>query len=191
MRFDEFINIMRSDSLVLAKKFARGVSNSEYTKTYRKMPEDQLIKIGQRVYGNLEQWLKSDTPAVEIGKIYSKVGVERYGQGFPLCEISYAIHFIKKVLLNHIFSEGILPDTLKLYQTHDFVARVHDFFDLAGFYVARGFQEALYKKVVSLKGVDKENIEKLFPAGSFYYEREPDFKTFERAMEGFNLFKVQ
>ncbi|MCP5053312.1 MAG: hypothetical protein GY940_39475 [bacterium] len=191
MRFDEFINVIGNDSMVIAKKWVNGVSNSEFTKSYRKLPEEELLKIGLRVYKNLGQWLDPSTPTTEIGKIYARVGAERYEQGFPLCEISYATHFVKKVLLNHIFSEGIMPDTLYLYQTHDFVAKVHDFFDLAGFYVARGFQEAIYKRIVNYKGMDKESIEDIFPAGSFYYEREPDFKTFERAMEGFNLFKVK
>jgi Histidine kinase N terminal len=191
MTVKQFTTSVRTDSLVIAQKWAKGVSNSKYTKTYRNLDEDTLVKIGKRVYDNLDQWLAPETPAEEIGKIYSKLGAERYEQGFPLCEITYAIHFVKKILLNHIFSTGIMPDTLKLYQTHDFVAKVHDFFDLASFYMARGFQESLYKRVSSLKGIDKDNIEKVFPAGSFYYELEPEFKTFERAMEGFNLFKVK
>jgi hypothetical protein len=191
MTFEQFTNIVRDDSLVIAQKWAKGVSTSEYTKTYRKLDEGTLVKIGKRVYDNLDKWLAPETPPEEIGKIYSQLGAERYGQGFPLCEISYAIHFIKKILLNHIFSTGIMPDTLKLYQTHDFVAKVHDFFDLAAFYMARGFQEALYKRVTAIKGIDKAGIEKVFPAGSFYYEMEPEFKTFEKAMEGFNLFRVK
>jgi hypothetical protein len=191
MIYEQFINVLRRDMPVIAEKFARGVSTSEFTRTYRKMSEKELIKIGMRVYDNLGQWLATDASPADIGKIYARVGVERYEQGFPLCELSYAIHFVKKVFLNHIFSEGFLPDTLKLYQTHDFVARVHDFFDLAAFYLIRGFQESLYKRIISQKSMDKKTVAKAFPEGSFYYEREPDFRTFEKALEGFNLFKVK
>lgn len=189
MKFEELKNILHNDSLVIARSWARGVASSEYTKTYRKLPEEDLIKIAKRVYDHLGQWLDPTFPPTEIGKIYAGIGAERYDQGFPLCEIQYAIHIIKKALLNHIFSAGILPDTLNLYRTHDIVAHVHDFFDLATFYLSRGYQEALYKKILSQKGVDEEKIKKLFPDGSFFFEKEPHFKTFEKALEGFVLFK--
>jgi hypothetical protein len=191
MKFEELKNILHNDSLVIAKKWAKGVVVSEYTKTYSKFPEEDLVKIGKRVYDNLGQWLEPTFPPTEIGKIYAKIGAERYDQGFPLCEITYAIHIIKKALLNHIFSAGILPDTLNLYRTHDIVAKVHDFFDLASFYLTRGYQEALYKKILTQKGIDQGKIKKLFPDGSFFYEKEPHFRTFEKAMEGFNIFKLK
>lgn len=191
MRFRQFVAIIENNSSAIAKKWAKGVSESRYTKTYRKLPQEDLVKIGKRVYDNLGQWLHPETPQSEIGMIYADIGAKRYEQGFPLCEISYAIHYTKKVLLNHILTESVLPDTLKLYQTQDFVRMIHDFFDLAAFYLTRGFQEALYKKVASQKGISKKNLQDIFPAGSFYYEMEPDFRSFENALEGFNLFKVQ
>jgi len=191
MLTNQFIQKIDKDIAGLAEKWARGVVESEYTKTYRKFPEEKLLRIGSLDYRNLVKWFDPGASALEIGSSYAKIAAQRYEDGFPLCELSYAIHFVKKILLNHVFSEGIMPDTLKLYQTHDFVARVHDFFDLASFYLTRGFQETVYKKIVSLPGVDKGNVDKIFPAGSFYYEREPAFRTFEKAMEGFNLFKVK
>ena len=191
MKFDEFINIIRKDSQIMAKRWAEGVSKSRFTKTYKKLSQERLVQLSSVVYENLGLWLAPETSAEEVGKIYVKLGVERYDQGFPLCEVTYALHYEKKILLNHIFFEGMMPDTLKLYKIHDFVAKVHDFFDLATFYLTRGFQEALYKAVCAQKGVDKKNIEKIFPAGSFYYEVEPEFRTFEKALEGFNLFKVK
>ncbi len=57
--------------------------------------------------------------------------------------------------------------------------------------MARGFQEALYKKATQIKGIDEDKMKDLFPQGSFYYEKEPDTVTFEKLMEGFNLFKVK
>jgi hypothetical protein len=191
MRFEEFIRIIEKDSMTIAQKWVKRVTESEFTGTYKNLSEEQLVRTARGVYENLGLFLNPKTPPEEIGKIYAKLGAERYEQGVPLCELAYAIHFDKKVLLNHIFAEGILPDTLKLYQTHDFLARLHDFFDLASYYLARGFQEALYKRILSQKGVDQDNIENIFPVGSFYYEKEPDFRTFEKAMEGFNLFKVK
>lgn len=191
MRFEEFIRIIVKDSSIIAAKWAKGVTESDFTRTYRNMSHNELIDAAKNVYENLGLFLNPKTPEEEIGKLYARLGVKRYEQGIPLCEVSYAIHFDKKVLLNHIFHEGILPNTLKLYQIQEFVAKLHDFFDLANYYMVRGFQEALYKRTLAQKGVDGDNIENIFPVGSFYYEKEPDFRTFEKAMEGFNLFKVK
>lgn len=187
----KFISIVENNSLAMSKKWAKVVAESEYTKTYGRLTEDELARMGKRVYDNLGQWMDPKTTQNEIGKIYSDIGARRYEQGYPLCEIHYAVHYTKKVLFNYIFAEGLLPDTLQLYQTHGFIIRVTDFFDLATFYVTRGFQEALYKRITSHKELDKDKITDAFPRGSFYYELEPDFKTFEKAMEGFNLFKVK
>ncbi|NIM10691.1 MAG: hypothetical protein GTO45_01795 [Candidatus Aminicenantes bacterium] len=187
----KFINIIQSNSGTIAKRWAKMVSNSDYTKTYRKLTREELIKLGKDVYQNLGRWLDPETSQAEIGRIYVDLGAKRYEQGYPLCEIQYVIHYHKRVLLNYIFSEGVLPDTLTLYRVTEFVMEINNFFDLAAFYVTRGFQETLYKKIIAQKGVEKERIKNIFPRGSFYYETEPDFRSFEKALEGFNLFKVK
>lgn len=191
MRFNRFIDKIQSNSLAIAKKWAKVVYEHEHTKTYHKLPEDQLVTRGKSVYDNLGKWLSPETPRAEIGKIYSDIGARRYDQGYPLCEIHYAIHFTKKVLVNYIRTESLLPDTLSLYQLHDFMLEIYDFFDIAAFYVTRGFQEALFKKIMSDKNIDKEKMNDIFPAGSFYYQREPESRSIERTLEGFNLFKVK
>jgi len=187
----KFINNIQNNSAAIAKRWAKLVSSSDNTKTYRKLPEKELIKLAKDVYDNLGRWLDPETSQEEIARIYTDLGAERYEQGYPLCEIQYVIHYHKRVLLNYIFSEGLMPDTLTLYRVTEFVMEINNFFDLASFYVTRGFQEALFKKIIAQKGVDKNKIEDIFPRGSFYYKKEPDFRTFEKALEGFNLFKVK
>ncbi|UCH94322.1 MAG: hypothetical protein JSV88_29195 [Candidatus Aminicenantes bacterium] len=188
---NKFIDIIKSNSLAMAKKWAKMVAASGYTRTYQKLPEEERTRLAKNVYDNLGRWLDPKTTQAEIGKTYADIGAKRYEQGYPLCELLYAFHYTKKVLLNHIFSESLLPDTLRLYQTYNFIQEIYDFFDLAVFYETRGFQEALYRKVLAQKGINKKNIEDIFPRGSFYYEQEPDFRSFEKALEGFNLSKMK
>jgi len=175
----------------MAKKWAQMVSQSKFTPTYRKLSLEELTRLGQNVYDNLGRWLDPKNQQEEIGRIYAKIGAQRYQQGYPLCELHYAVHFTKKVLLAHIVAEGVMPNTLKLYQTYESIQDISDFFDLAVFYETRGFQEALYKKILAQKGIDKEKMKEIFPQGSFFFEVEPDFRAFEKALDGFNLFKVK
>ncbi|MCP4153996.1 MAG: hypothetical protein GY757_40090 [bacterium] len=191
MTFNKFINMIENDSLEIAEKWAKGILKSKFTKTYRELPEATLVKLGKNVYDNLSKWLDRDTTRIEIGKIYAGIGKQRYAEGYPLCEVIYAAHYTKKFLADHIASGGILPDALNLYHSMEFIGRLYDFFDIATFYLSRGFQEALYKKVSSMKGLDEESLKEIFPPGSFYYEKESDSVMFEKLLEGFNLFKVK
>lgn len=191
MRFDRFIETIQRNSLSIARQWARAIYENEHMKTYQKLPEDQLVAMGKSLYDNLGRWLSPEPPRETIGKIYSDIGAKRYEQGYPLCEIHYAIHFTKKVLVDYIRTQSLLPDTLSLYQLHDFMLEIYDFFDIASFYVTRGFQEALYKRLMNDKSIKKEKVKDIFPIGSFYYQEEPDSRSFERTLEGFNLFKVK
>jgi hypothetical protein len=186
-----FINIIGNNSDAIARRWAKVVGSSEFTETYGKLSQDELTSMAKTVYENLGWWLGPETSQSEIGRVYTGIGAKRYLQEYPLCEIHYAIHFTKAVLLNYIFSEGLLPDTLTLYRANAFLLEISDFFDLAIFYTTRGFQEALYKKLLSEKSLTKERLKDIFPVNSFYFEAEQDFKSFERAMGGFNLFKVK
>jgi hypothetical protein len=188
---DKFINIIENNSAAVAKRWARVVAKSEHTPTYRELPENELIRLAKDVYDNLGRWLGPEVSSADIGRIYADLGAKRYEQGYPLCEIQYVVHYHKAVLVNYIFSEGILPDTLTLYWGVEFVMEINSFFDLAAFYVTRGFQEAMFKRIIAQKRMDKEALQKIFPRGSFYYEVEPDFKAFEKMLSGFNLFKVK
>jgi hypothetical protein len=183
--------MLENDSLDMAKKWAEGILKSKFTKTYRELPQEKLVKLARNVYDNLAKWLDRGATRIEIGKIYAEIGKRRYKEGYPLCEVIYAAHYEKKIVAEHISSAGILPDAVNLYQSMEFISRLYDFFDIATFYLTRGFQEAIYKKVTQLKGTDSEKIKEIFPPGSFYYEKDTDTETFERLLDGFNLFKVK
>ncbi|MCP4220524.1 MAG: hypothetical protein GY765_38200 [bacterium] len=191
MTFNKFVRNIEKDSLVMARKWAKGIMNSKFTKTYRELPEEALVKLGKNVYENLAKWLDRDTTRIEIGKIYAEVGKQRYNEGYPLCEVIYAVNYEKRMLAQHIAATELMPDALNLYNTMNFVSKLNDFFDSACFYLIRGFQEALFKKATQMKGLDNEKMKELFPKGSFYYEPDTDTEVFEKLLEGFNLFKVK
>ena len=191
MTFNKFINMIENDSTEMARKWAKGILKSKFTRTYRQLNEEKLIRLGENVYHNLSRWLDRDTKKIEIGKIYAEIGKQRYKEGYPLCEVLYAAHYEKKVLAEHISSEGLLPDALNLYHSMQFMERLYDFFDIATFYLTRGYQESLYKEFTKLKGINEEKVKEIFPPGSFYYEMKTELESFERLLDGFNLFKIK
>ncbi|MGE5344044.1 MAG: hypothetical protein ACM3SY_21435 [Candidatus Omnitrophota bacterium] len=188
---EKFITSIEVNSHVIAKRWAKLVKSSQFTKSYHKVNEEELTKIAKKSYINLGRYLEPQTSKTEIGKYYADLGGQRYTDGYPLCEILYSLHFTKRILFDYISSEALLPNTLTLYQANEFMLEITDFFDLVIFYISRGYQEAVYKKMLAQKDVDKNTIRDVFPPGSFYYEHDPDFKSFAKAMEAFNLFKVK
>ncbi len=191
MYYNKFINMIENNSAEMARQWVKMILKSDFTKTYHKQPEEELLKIAQEVYDNLGKWLGRETTKIEIGKIYAQLGKDRYNHGFPLCELLYAVSIEKKVLTDKIITAGLLPDALNLYNAIDFLSSLYDFFDIALFYVVRGFHEEMYKKVGHIKGVDKKELNSIFPAGSFYYAKKTNTEEFEQVLEGFNLFKMK
>lgn len=191
MVFNEIIYLIEKNSQVMAATWAKEMKEAPFCKTYHKLLDDQLINLGKNVYDNLGKWLDKDTPRIEIGRIYSAIGYERYYQGYPLCEIIYATHLTKKVLADFINSKGTLPTAMDLYNSMDFFDRLYDFYDIAVFYLVRGYQEAIFKEFSKIKGLNADDIKKVFPIGSFFNDQDRFSHSFEKLMAGFNLFKTK
>lgn len=187
----KFIDMIKNNSDQIARKWTRGLLIAKYSQTYRKFPEEELFKRGKDVYDNLGKWLNKELGTMEMAKIYVNIGKQRYQEGFPLCEVLYALHYIKKVLWNFILSEGMLSSTLEIYQVMDLMVTIYKFFDSAAFYLTRGYHEAMYIKLTDKEVIEKDKIADIFPPGSFYLKFEKEPNAFEKMMEGFNLFKVK
>ncbi len=190
MLIKNLLDLIDTNSEDIAIRWKNEIIKSEYTKNYAKLSERDLIKKSTNVYQNLRSWLEPDFSRVEIGRAYVLIGKERYKEGVPLCEVTFALNLTKKVLWEYLLSKGIMTNALELFQAMEFITGVYNFFDMAIFYLIRGYHEALYKKAV--KGKTGKNIAAdIFPEGSFFYKMEPEYKQFEKFIQGFNLFKTR
>ncbi len=174
MIYNKLLSLIENNSEVIAKKWKDEIKNSEYAETYKKLSDKELITRANNVYKNLGKWLDRDTTMKEIGDEYVKIGKARYKEGFPLCEVQLALHYTKKILWNHIISEGILTNALEIFQALELIVSIYNFFDIASFYLIRGYQEATYMEITKIKGLDKKKLMELFPSGSFFFEFNPD-----------------
>jgi hypothetical protein len=50
---NKFIDIIKRDSLAMANKWAKLVAESEYTKTYQELSEQERTRLAKDVYDNL------------------------------------------------------------------------------------------------------------------------------------------
>ena len=118
-----------------------------------------------------------------------KMGKARYLEGFPLSEIHFAFHLSKSVLWDELATSGILNTSLDLYQGINFLLHLQNFYDMATFYLIRGYQEALYHRMTQDPAISAEARERLFPQGSFL-RRHDDSAQRTHWLESWNLFKT-
>ena len=150
-----------------AKAFARDVRKSKYLNRYNGFEEEELVKRGKLLFKNLTRWLKEEMDKKEVGRYFVKVGKERYQEGFPLCEVIYALFLIKNIFWRKITEEGFLSSALEIYIAIETLKKIYDFFDIGAFYIVRGYQEEMYHELGSNEKLSEEDLKKVFFPGSF------------------------
>jgi hypothetical protein len=168
MLYNKLLSLIETNSLKMAEKWRDGIKTSDFSKTYQKLDDQELLNRSKDVYDNLGKWLDRDTTIQQIEKNYLDVGKKRYHEGFPLCEVHFALHSTKNVLWNHILSEGILTNALEIFQAMDLIVRVYNFFDIATIFIIRGYMEELYAQLGKTSSLDPEELKKTLHLGSFH-----------------------
>lgn len=191
MKFAEIIHNIERNASFMAKKWAKGMAESDFTVTYKKLPQDQLAKLGGDVYNNLGHWMEKESFDKEVETIYARIGRERYAQGYPLSEIIFALHYTKKVLSDFITSQGLLPNVIELYQTISFLDKIYKFFDYAAFYLVKGYNEALFDKLSKLKCIKESDLQKVLPPINYEQMKSAEVTKINKFLQGFNIFKLK
>lgn len=168
------LEVLERSTPAMAEKWAQEIKASGYAAAYCRLKDTDLIHRSCGVYENLLHWLDRDATQQEIGRNYATVGKERYQEGIPLCEVQFALYLTKKVLWNQILSEGLPTSSLEIYQAMELILRVQNFFDLAAFYIIRGYTEELYRRLEQSGTITAAALKEHFPAGSFLLDFNPD-----------------
>ncbi len=158
----------------LAERWLKQIKDSKFSFTYRKMADEELKARCYDVYLKLMRWLEGDVALSELGAFYVDLGKRRYLENFPLPEVHYGLHLEKKLLWYSLLEEGFFQGTLEVYQALNTLIKVFNFFDLAAFYITRGYLEEMYIKMGNCPEIGREMVNRFFPAHSFHFEINPD-----------------
>jgi hypothetical protein len=173
MIFNVVLNLLETKAERLAAAWCHEINKSSFMHTYRQLPEDELVKRHTRVVENLGHWLERESSRNDVGRFFAAMGRDRYREGFPLCEVNYALFLAKKGFWELIHSEGILDSALELYQALELITNIHSFFDLGNFYLIRGYMEEMYGEMQTRPEVSKADLKRFFFPGSFLQEDFP------------------
>jgi len=126
---------------VLATKLLDKVLHSESTRSYSKVPPEELKRRVSEIYQHLGQWVLEKTDA-ELRLRYREIGARRYHQRVPLPEFVWAIVLAKQNLWEFLGDEAIPEQLAEVLGELDLLQLMGSFFDRAIHYGIEGYEAA-------------------------------------------------
>jgi hypothetical protein len=146
------MEFIQKHSRSLISEAMRDIMINERTRSFRRIPSDELEARIAALYLNLGKWI-GNPKNEEIRKEYEEWGRTRFLQGIPLSEIVYAMILAKAHLRRFIREHGLLAFTgdrvapeevlpIELYGIQELNYMVGEFFDQALYHLTRGYESA-------------------------------------------------
>jgi len=146
------IQLIEAHAKSLTREAMHDVLTNERTKSFRRVPREELEPRVAAIYQNLGRWI-GEPKEDAVREEYGQWGRTRFREGIPLCEIVYCVILTKKHLRAFIREHGLVsfegdrvtPAELipvELYGLQELNEMVGDFFDKALYYLALGYQSA-------------------------------------------------
>jgi len=127
---------------IMIRQWIDDVSVNPSTQEYHRYEPAILYAICDRIISQITRWL-GDAYAIEhIKNFYIKLGRERKKSGTLISSALSALSLIRKHIWDVALTQGALQKHLGLYTTFELQRRMTVFFDLAAFYIARGYESS-------------------------------------------------
>jgi 8-oxo-dGTP diphosphatase len=111
------------------------------TNQYHKFDRKQIYNLGDRILSQIILWMGGLFETNRIKSFYLKLGRERNKEGFRISQSLSALSLIRKNIWDIAIVQDVWHKNLDLYMTFELQRRMTIFFDLAAFYMTRGFEE--------------------------------------------------
>lgn len=164
--FEIFLTKLKSDLDNLTRLWISEIKKSEYMEHYLSLSEGELFERGKLVYRNLIDWLASGASNDKAEHYFEGVGSNRLEEGFSLTEVNYALYKSKNLIQRYISENAEITEHLNRQKLITFLTIVSNFFDLAVFYISRGYYNELYLRLEETQKLSKEELKKLVQKGS-------------------------
>jgi hypothetical protein len=135
------VRLIETHSDALAGSLLKKVQSSEFTRSYHKVPAEELRDRVYEIYRHLGAWLLGKTE-VDIEQRYNEIGSRRYQQGVPLSDLIWAITLTKENLWEFLKEETILDRPVEVFGEMEMLQLLEQFFDRAIYYAAQGYERA-------------------------------------------------
>ncbi len=136
------VRLIETHSDALAAGLLEKVQNSELTRTYRKVPAEELRQRVYEVYRHLGDWLLGKS-AFDIEQRYEEIGTRRAHQGVPMSELVWVIVLTKENLWEFLHKDSLVERPTEIFGEMELLQLLDQFFDRAIYYSTIGYERAL------------------------------------------------
>ncbi|MFN7561246.1 MAG: hypothetical protein ACK5TH_05665 [Prosthecobacter sp.] len=134
------IKLVEKDCHRIAEQAVRRVQQDPETPNYKSLTDDELRARARDLLANLGQWLERQDDGL-LDRRYETLGRARHQDGFPLHEVVYKLHLLKRTILDHAREQHLEMNALELYAEQEFLKRLDHFFDRIIYRVVKGYSE--------------------------------------------------
>jgi hypothetical protein len=136
------VRLIETHAEALAAGLLIKVQNSEFTRSYQKVPsEDLKDKVGE-IYRHLGEWLLGKS-SFDIERRYEEIGARRVHQGVPVSELIWVIILTKENLWEFLQKESMPERPAEAFGELEMLQLLDQFFDRAIYYASVGYERAL------------------------------------------------
>jgi ADP-ribose pyrophosphatase YjhB (NUDIX family) len=135
------LNVILKNKEKIIYQWMEEMTTSSTTAEYHNYESRKLYIICDKILSQITLWLSGLYDVNQIKSFYTKLGRERKKADFKISEVLSALSLIRKHIWTFALAQDALQKNLELYMTFELQRRMTIFFDLATFYLTRGYEE--------------------------------------------------
>jgi hypothetical protein len=136
------VRLIETHSDALAAGLLERVQNSELTRDYGNVPDEELKQRVSEIYRHLGDWLLGKTD-FDIGRRYREIGARRAEQNVPISQMVWVIVLTKENLWEYLKHEAGMERPAEVFGELEMLQLLDQFFDRAIFHAAVGYEMAI------------------------------------------------
>lgn len=134
------LNVILKNREKMIDQWIEDMTANPSTAEYRHYDNRVLYNICDKVISQISLWLGNACEISRIKNFYTNLGRERKKAAVTISGVLSALSLIRKHIWDVALAEGALQKNLDLYMTFELQRRMTIFFDLATFYITRGYE---------------------------------------------------
>jgi 8-oxo-dGTP diphosphatase len=135
------VNIIIKNKEKIIEQWVEDIAVNPSTVEYHKVERAVLYNICDRILSQITLWLGGLHDINKVKSFYTRLGRERKKTGFKISEALSALSLIRKHIWSFALAQDALQNNLELLMTFELQRQMTIFFDLATFYLTRGYED--------------------------------------------------
>jgi hypothetical protein len=138
----KLVRLIETHSDSLSSSLLAKVQNSPFTRSYSRVPAEDLRERVYEIYRHLGEWLLGKG-SFDIEQRYVEIGGQRVQQGVPVSELIWVIILTKENLWDFLHKESLPERPIEAFGELEMLQLLDQFFDRAIYYASVGYEQAI------------------------------------------------